>query len=121
MSLLCNAYPMSRTVCVNTGEAKISKSNLVTSFVITCSVIAFKYNDLNFMAHVDAMNPNMITIILEQLKKIKVEDVENVHVWRGSRCYDNCPSYSIIYKILKKFSKKCNIIEHENDEDIIKI
>jgi len=47
------------SICVNTGEVKISEKSLVTGFVITCSVIGFSYNNNNFLAHIDAMKPGM--------------------------------------------------------------
>ena len=51
MSLLCNAFSINDSICVNTGEVIVSSKNLSTSFVNTCTVIAFKYENIKFMAH----------------------------------------------------------------------
>ena len=35
MSLLCDSFPSMDSICVDTGEVKVSKLNLTTSFVIS--------------------------------------------------------------------------------------
>ena len=120
MALLCNAFPHSKSLCVNTGEVIISNNQLVTSFVKTCSVIEFSYNKLNFMAHIDAFNPNMELKLINNLKKFNLDNIKEVNVWRGSHCFSNCPSFKIAMKILKKFSDKTIINYYYSNETIIK-
>lgn len=122
MSLLCNAFPNNdNSICINTGEVKSNKKTLVTSFVNTCSVLAFNHNDINFMAHIDAINPNMVNIITQELQKFSVADIKEIHIWKGNSCYDNCPSFMIAKNISKLFNSNIKINYHKSDNNIIKI
>lgn len=120
MSLLCDAFSTNDYICVNTGEAIVSSKNLSTNFVNTCTVIAFKYNDKKFMAHLDAINPNMEFIVNQQLNSIDLKKVKKIYVWKGSKCYSNCPSFTLAIKIIKKIGSK-NIIYLQSNDDTIKI
>ena len=121
MSLLCESFPFENEICVNTGEVKYSNLNLVTSFVNTCTVLAFKIKDNNFMAHIDAINPNMEKIVLNQLKNLNIKDVREVHIWKGNKCANYCPSFKIAEKILKIFPTNTKIIYNKTTNDVIKI
>lgn len=120
MSLLCNAFSISDSVCVNTGEAIVSSKNLSTNFVNTCTVIAFKYDNIKFMAHLDAINPNMENIVKNELKNLNFNKINTIYVWKGSKCFSNCPSFNLANKIVKKIGAK-NIIYLQNNNDIIRI
>ena len=121
MSLLCDSFPSMDSICVDTGEVKISNHNLNTSFVNTCTVIAFEYENKKFMAHIDAINPNMEKKILKYLSKIDTNKVKTVNVWKGTKCEKYCPSFEIAKKILDKFSKNTNIIYNKAKNEVIKI
>ena len=121
MSLMCNAYSHGNinSICVNTGEVKISKHYLTTSFVHTCSVLAFSANNINFLAHIDSFNPNMKNSILLQLKKINLNSVNEVHVWKGSNCLHDCPSFEILKDILQLIQGNKIVYHKENDNGVI--
>ena len=118
MSLICNVYSNGNknAICVNTGEVKISKKHLSTSFVHTCSVLAFTVNDLNFLAHVDAFVPNMKEKMLVELKNLNVKNIKKVHIWKGSNCFEDCPSYEIVKEILKEIG--INNIKYHKVNDV---
>ncbi len=121
MSLLCNAYMYITTnsICVNTGEVKISEHKLSTSFVHTCSVLAFSVNNLNFLAHIDAFEPNMKEKILKELNNVNLKEINEIHVWKGKNCLNNCPSFNILKDIIQIIGTK-NIIYHQiNETNII--
>ena len=120
MSLLCNAFSINDSICVNTGEVIISSKNLSTSFVNTCTVIAFKYDNIKFMAHLDAINPNMEFIVDQQLNNIDFSKITNIYIWKGSKCFSNCPSFNLAQKIIKKIGNK-NVIYSQSNNDIIRI
>jgi hypothetical protein len=122
MSLLCNAFPNNdNSICVNTGEVKSNKNTLVTSFVNTCSVLGFSHNRINFLAHIDAINPNMLRIIKKELQKFDIKNIKEIHIWKGKGCYDNCPSYEIVKNLIKLFNKNIKINYNKSNYDIIKI
>ena len=120
MSLLCNAFSTNDSICVNTGEAIVSSKNLSTSFVNTCTVIAFKYDNIKFMAHIDAINPNMENIIEDKLKNLNLSKISKIYVWKGSKCFLNCPSFNLANKIINKIGCK-NIVYLQSNNDIIRI
>ena len=121
MSLLCDSFPSMDSICVDTGEVKVSKLNLTTSFVNTCTVIAFEMNEIKFMAHIDAINPNMEKIVLKNMKNLDLNNVSEVKVWKGTKCENYCPSFNIAENILKKFPKRTKILYFKANNDIIKI
>lgn len=117
MSLLCNAFPSDNTLCVNTAEVITSNSKLSTSFVNTCSVITFKNNNINFMAHVDAISPNMENSIKKELDKLDLSNVLEVNIWKGSRCFNNCPSFEIVNNIINLYFKQKKINYYQNTKN----
>jgi len=119
MSLLCDAFPSIDTVCVNTGEVKISKKTLVTSFVNICTVLGFHHNGINFLAHVDVMEPDMESKVKKKLNKIESKYIKKIHIWKGSNCEDICPSFQIVKNIIKELNG--DIIYHKDNNNIIKI
>lgn len=119
MSLLCNAFPSMNSICVNTGEVKISEKILMTGFVKTCSVIGFSYKNNNFLAHIDAMKPNMKNQVINEINKLNPKYINKIHIWKGSNCNSNCPSFAIAKQITNKL--KGNVIIHQANNNIIKI
>ena len=119
MSLLCNAFPSMNSICVNTGEVKISEKTLVTGFVITCSVIGFSYNNKNFLAHIDAMKPGMKNEVINEINKLNPTFIDKINIWKGSKCNYECPSFAIAKEITNNL--KGNIIIHQANNDLIKI
>ena len=120
MSLLCNAFQINNSVCVNTGEVIISSNDLTTSFVNTCTVIAFKYDNIKFMAHLDDINPNMENLVNSKLSIIDFSKVNKIYIWKGSKCFNNCPSFTLAKKIAKKIGSKETIFL-QSTNDIIRI
>ena len=120
MSLLCNAFSSSDSICVNTGEAIISERDLTTSFVNTCTVIAFKYDNVKFMAHLDAINPNMENIVNLKLSLIDFDKIKQIYIWKGNKCFSNCPSFNLAKKIADRIGSK-EIIYLQSDSKIIRI
>ena len=92
----------------------VSKNALYTSHVGTCSVLLFSYNNLNFMAHIDALQNNSIQII-EKIKKhfntTKLKNDITVYIIKGPWRLDNCYTTNIITKSLNTLNIKFNIIE----------
>lgn len=120
MSLLCNAFSIIDSVCVNTGEVVVSSKNLATSFVNTCSVIAFKYENIKFMAHIDAINPDMENLVNTQLQNIDYSKINQIFIWKGSNCFSNCPSFNLAKKIATSIGNK-EIIYLQANNEIIRI
>jgi len=115
MAFLCDAYNIN-TECVNTGEVKSSNKTLITSFVEICTAIGFHYNGINFLAHVDGMEPNMDSKVINELKKINPKKIDKIHVWKGYKCENNCPSFQIVQNIVNQLNgKKVYHIYNEND------
>uniref|UniRef100_A0A6C0F807 Uncharacterized protein n=1 Tax=viral metagenome TaxID=1070528 RepID=A0A6C0F807_9ZZZZ len=121
MSLLCDAFDSVDSICVNTGEVIVSKKYLSTSFVNTCSVLVFQYGDMKFMAHIDAINPNMETIINLKLKSIDFDKIRTIFIWKGTKCVDNCPSFNLAKKVLAKIGGNKEIVYLKSDHEIIRI
>ena len=86
MTSLCRAFNDINTICVDSGKIIISKKKLITSGVKTCSVLAFSYNNINFMAHIDEMKPNMEKNLLHELNKFNLDNIDTFHIWYGSLC-----------------------------------
>lgn len=119
MSLLCDAFINTDSVCVNTGEVKVSKKTLVTSFVKTCSVLAFTYKKINFLAHIDALTPDMESKINMKLKELNPKFINEINIWKGSACNISCPSYEIAKKIGNSLNGK--IKYYRANDNLIKI
>ena len=118
MSLLCNAFKINNSVCVNTGEVIISSNNLTTSFVNTCTVIAFKYENIKFMAHLDDLKPNMENLVNEKLLLVDLSKIKKIYIWIGSKCFNNCPSLILAKKISKKIGIKKTVYLKSTDNII---
>jgi len=119
MSLLCDAFIHVDTKCVNTGEVAISKKTLVTSFVRTCSVLGFNYKGNNFLAHIDALDPNMKLKIINKLNILNPQYIKEIKIWKGSACNSNCPSFQLAKEIVSNLSGK--VIYYQAKENLIKI
>ena len=106
MSLLCNAFQCTDCSCVNTGSIVISEKTLSTSFVKTCSILSFKFNNKNYLAHVDDHDPTMESRLFESLQNIQeyLKKIEMFYIYKGINCNQNCKSYKIILDVLKKFN-----------------
>ena len=111
MSLLCSAFECVNCDCVNTGSIVISKNKLVTSFVNTCSVLTFKFNSKNYMAHVDDHDTSMEKRLYSSLQHIQqyLPQVKKFYVYQGKRCNCNmcikgCKSFDIIMNVLARFN-----------------
>ena len=106
MALLCSAFDCMDCGCVDTGSIVISKKSLSTSFVDTCSVLTFIFNNKNYMAHVDDHDTTMESRLTSSLLHIMkhLDKVENFLIYRGDKCINNCKSYLIIRRVLKKFN-----------------
>jgi hypothetical protein len=116
---------------VDQSEIKISKKKLITSHLGTCSAILFSLNNINFMAHIDAVynkKEQLIKIIrnnfnIKELKKI------DIYIVVGEWCNKNCISINIIknslhelelsYKILNNIKWKNTISIDNNNINII--
>ena len=116
---------------VDQSEIKISKKKLITSHLGTCSVILFSLNNINFMAHIDAVynkKEQLINIIrnnfnIKELKKI------DIYIVVGEWCNKNSISINIIknsldelelsYKILNNIKWKNTISIDNNNINII--
>lgn len=114
MALLCSAFDCMNCKCVDTGSIVISKKSLSTSFVYTCSVLTFKFNDKNYMAHVDDHDTTMESRLKSSLLHINkyLGNVKEFLIYRGDKCIGNCKSYLIIRRVLKELNIK-NIIVYQ--------
>ena len=124
MSLLCSAFNCIDCDCVNTGSIVINKKTLTTSFVNTCSVLTFKFNnDKNYMAHVDDFDDSMENRLYSSLLHIVeyLPTVKNFYVYKGKLCNSNCKSFDIIMRTLEKFNVKNIIIKHVIDNIKVEI
>ena len=92
--------------CLYVDQSKIIVSNkkLYTSHVGTCSILLFSYNNLNFMAHIDALQNNSNQIIKKIITNFDYSKLNNVIIYKGPWCYNNCMSTNIIIKSLKNLN-----------------
>ena len=79
---LCGNYAkLDNSICVDTGEIKISPNKLYTGFVYSCSVLTFSFTDKsqtkNFLAHVDALGENMEIRLYDKMKDLPLNKVNN--------------------------------------------
>ena len=56
---------------VDQSNIIISKNELITSHVGTCSILLFSFNNLNFMAHIDQYKIHQFKLY-QKLKKILI-------------------------------------------------
>tara|TARA_B100001094_G_C17965305_1_gene687558 strand:- start:160 stop:558 length:399 start_codon:yes stop_codon:yes gene_type:complete len=90
---------------VDQSEIKISKKELRTDNVGTCSVLLFSLNNINFLAHIDAIYTTE-TILLNKIKKnFQINDLKkiNIYIIPGEWC-DNCYTINLIKNVLKKLN-----------------
>lgn len=99
--------------CLYVEQSKIIISNkkLYTSHIGTCSVLLFSYNNINFMAHIDALQNNSIEIINIIKKKFNYKKLINVKIYKGLWCYNNCLSTNIIISALNKLNISYTLYE----------
>ena len=117
MALICNAFTNINSICVNTGEVLFDKKPLTTSFVKTCSVITFKYNSINFLAHIYALDPLMKQKVKKKINELNPKNIDHIYIWEGSRCNGNCPSFKLAKDIVSNLTK--NIVIKQANENII--
>ena len=99
--------------CLYVDQSKIIISNkkLYTSHIGTCSVLLFSYNNINFMAHIDALQNNSIEIVNIIKKKFNYKKLINVKIYKGLWCYNNCLSTNIIINALSKLNISYTLYE----------
>ena len=96
--------PLCDCLYVDQSKLVISTKKLYTSHVGTCSILFFSYNKLNFMAHIDALQNNSSEIINKILMYFDYSKINNVLIYKGPWCYNNCMSTNIIIKSLRKLN-----------------
>ena len=72
------------------------------------------------MAHLDAINPNMENIVDLKLQLIDFSKITKIYIWKGTKCFSNCPSFNLAKKIANKIGNK-EIIYLQSDSKIIRI
>lgn len=89
---------------VDQSNIIISKNELITSHVGTCSILLFSFNNLNFMAHIDAIQNTSVQIISKIKKNFDINKLKQkkVYIIPGAWCNNNCYTIEIIKKALKK-------------------
>ena len=100
---------------VDQSEIIISKNKLITSHIGTCSILLFSFNNLNFMAHIDALQNSSIQIIKKINKNFDVNKLRKIKVYiiPGSWCNNNCYTTKLIINTLKKL--KIEFIIHKKN------
>lgn len=99
--------------CLYVDQSKIVVSNkkLYTSHVGTCSVLLFSYNNLNFMAHIDALQNNSVEINTIIKQHFNPKYIDNVSIYKGNWCYNDCLSTNIIIASLNKLNISYKVYE----------
>ena len=124
MTSLCKAFQDINYICVDSGNVIVNKKKLLTSGVKTCSVLGFSYKNINFMAHIDEVKPNMEKKILNQMDNFDLKKIDTFHIWYGSLCNIQCKSSELLKKIIKKKQipyEKIKIHGNVNYSDRLKI
>tara|TARA_B100001175_G_C19415824_1_gene593600 strand:+ start:105 stop:485 length:381 start_codon:yes stop_codon:yes gene_type:complete len=103
--------PLCDCIYVDQSKIIVSKKKLYTSNVGTCSILCFSYNNLNFMAHIDALQNNSNQIINKIITNFDYLKINNVVIYKGPWCYNNCMSTNIILKCLKKLNISYRLYE----------
>lgn len=103
--------PLCDCLYVDQSKINISNKKLYTSHVGTCSILLFSYNNLNFMAHVDALQNNSNQIIKKIITNFDHSKLNNVTIYKGPWCYNNCMSTDIIIKSLKNLNISYTLYE----------
>ena len=94
---------------VDQSHIIISKNKLITSHVGTCSILLFSFNNLNFMAHIDALQNNSFQIISKIEKNFDINKLKQkkVYIIPGAWCNNTtCYTLTIIKNALKKLEIK---------------
>jgi len=103
--------------CIYVDQSKIivSKNKLITSHVGTCSILLFSFNNLNFMAHIDALQNTSYQIISKIKKKFDINQLKRkkVYIITGAWCNTKCYTTQIIINALKKL--KIEFIIHKKN------
>ena len=94
--------------CIYVDQSKIIVSDkpLYTSHVGTCSVLLFSHNNLNFMAHIDALQNNSKQIIKKILERYEIEELKEVeiNIIKGIWCNERCITTNIIKEALEELN-----------------
>ncbi len=100
---------------VDQSKIIISKNELITSHVGTCSILLFSFNNLNFMAHIDALQNTSDQIISKIKKKFDINQLKQkkVYIIPGAWCNTKCYTTQIIINALKKL--KIEFIIHKKN------
>ena len=102
-------YLLENKTYVDQGEIKISTNSLSTSHIGTCSVLLFKVNKLNYMAHIDALQNKEKDIVNSIKNYFTIEDLKktNIYIIPGAWC-NNCYTLKLIKKVLIKLDLNKN-------------
>jgi len=100
---------------VDQSEIIISNKKLRTSHLGTCSVLAFSFNNLNFMAHVDALQNTKEQLLKKIKKKFDIKNIrlKKVYIVSGAWCNTKCDTIRIIMNVLKQLNIEL-IIHNKN-------
>ena len=97
--------PLCDCLYVDQSKIIISSKKLYTTNIGTCSILLFSYNNLNFMAHIDALQNNSDEILNKIQIYFDYSKINNVSIYKGPWCYNyNCISTNMIIKCLKKLN-----------------
>jgi len=100
---------------VDQSEIIISKKQLRTSNVGTCSILMFTFNNLNFMAHIDALQntPEQLIIKIKKNFDINKMKTKKVYIVPGAWCNKKCYTIQIIMNALEQL--KIEFIIHKKN------
>lgn len=89
---------------VDQSKIIISKNKLVTSHVGTCSILLFSFNNINFMAHIDALQNTTNELIKKIEKNFDINKLSKIKVYiiPGAWCNTKCYTTKLIINALKK-------------------
>ena len=103
--------PLCNCIYVDQSQIIVSSKKLYTSHVGTCSILLFSHNNLNFMAHIDAMQNNSTQIINKITNYFNTTDFNDVIIYKGNWCYNDCLSTNIIINSLNKLNINYTLYE----------
>lgn len=95
---ICN-----KCIYVDESHIIISKNKLITTNVGTCSILLFSFNNINFMAHIDALRNTSSQIISRIKKNFNIQELKKskIYIIPGAWCSNNCYTKKIIINALK--------------------
>ena len=96
--------PLCNCIYVDQSQIIVSSKELYTSHVGTCSILLFSHNNINFMAHIDGLQNNSDEIINKITKYFNINKINNVTIYKGNWCYNDCLSTNIIINSLNKLN-----------------